>query len=402
MTAWLAFLKGKSEQKPVGRCIVTGEQTAIERNHPDIRGIRNGDATGNVLISFNTACDAYESFGNQKSAGLNAPVGEYATFAYSTILNRFLTDARHNFVVGDCTLVFWADSTETDKYSEAFRKVLRSNDTENSDISYVTELLSCVDFDLATDFYIMGVTPNSKRLAITLFMHDTFGNSVKKFEKYDTIFQIEKQFENQPSSISVDRIMYELNIHNDKTKSFMLNSLIKAILYSKPIPEMLFDTILRKVKADNDTNYYRLASLKAFLINNKKYTEVLTVSLNTETDNTAYVLGRLFAVLEKVQAEAQGDIKATIKKRYFATACSYPAQVFPSLMRLATHHIAKAKYGRYRNRLIEELHLKLNAEKPYPASLSLEDQGVFITGYYHQYNDFFKPKNENKIKVEEN
>lgn len=114
------------------------------------------------------------------------------------------------------------------------------------------------------------------------------------------------------------------------------------------------------------------------------------MSLNEQSTYPAYLLGRLFAVLEKVQKEAIGDANATIKDRYFTSACATPASVFPILLRLSQHHIAKADYGKASDNRIEAILNKLEMDKnPIPAHLTLDEQGVFILGYYHQRAAFY-------------
>ena len=111
------------------------------------------------------------------------------------------------------------------------------------------------------------------------------------------------------------------------------------------------------------------------------------MALNEQSINPAYLLGRLFSVLEKAQLDAAAPAKlnATIKDRYFTSACASPASVFPVLLRLAQHHISKAKYGYVSDRRIEEILNKLEIERnPIPSHLSLDEQGIFVLGYYHQ------------------
>ena len=116
------------------------------------------------------------------------------------------------------------------------------------------------------------------------------------------------------------------------------------------------------------------------------------MSLNESYTHPAYVLGRLFAVLEKAQREAIGqNINATIKDRYFTSACAAPATVFPTLLRLAHHWTAKAEYGGVSDRRIQEL-LEMLEAKPFPSRLSLDEQGVFVLGYYHQRAAFYPKK----------
>lgn len=118
------------------------------------------------------------------------------------------------------------------------------------------------------------------------------------------------------------------------------------------------------------------------------------MSLNEQSTHPAYLLGRLFAVLENAQTDALGNINATIKDRYFTAACASPATVFPVLLRLAQHHIAKGEHGRTNDRRIEDILGLIRMEQnPIPKHLSLDDQGVFVLGYYHQRAAFFVSKN---------
>lgn len=119
------------------------------------------------------------------------------------------------------------------------------------------------------------------------------------------------------------------------------------------------------------------------------------MSLNEKSTHPAYVLGRLFAVLEKAQKEAIGDMNASIKDRYFTSACASPASVFPVLLRLSQHHISKAEYGYAIDNRIEKILNLLDVEKnPIPSHLSLDEQGIFVLGYYHQRTDFYKSNAE--------
>jgi len=138
-------------------------------------------------------------------------------------------------------------------------------------------------------------------------------------------------------------------------------------------------------------NYVRAAAIKAYLLRKYRYQshnpfeEILTMALNEQSTIPAYLLGRLFAVLEQAQKEAIPEAKATIKDRYFTSACASPASVFPILLRLSQHHISKAEYGYAREHQIQNILNRLDVEQnPIPARLTLDEQGVFILGYYHQ------------------
>ena len=117
------------------------------------------------------------------------------------------------------------------------------------------------------------------------------------------------------------------------------------------------------------------------------------MALNEQSTIPAYALGRLFAVLEKVQQEAIGNVNASIKDRYFTSACASPASVFPVLLRLSQHHISKAEFGYASDRRIQDILGLLDVEtNPIPARLSLDEQGIFVLGYYHQRAAFYVSK----------
>ena len=111
--------------------------------------------------------------------------------------------------------------------------------------------------------------------------------------------------------------------------------------------------------------------LKAYLVRNIR--KEVSVSLDTSSTDIGYRLGRLFAVLEKVQQEAIPGANTTIRDRYFGSASATPAVVFPQLLRLAQHHIDKAEYGAVSDRRIEEI---LDTVQAFPKHLSLEEQGM--------------------------
>ena len=123
------------------------------------------------------------------------------------------------------------------------------------------------------------------------------------------------------------------------------------------------------------------------------------MSLDKENKNPAYLCGRLFAVLEKLQQDASGNnLNTTIKDSYFAAAASRPSIVFPKILKLAQNHLKKSNSAAYYNILIEEI--IDNLENEFPDMLTLANQGRFMIGYYQQYQSFFTKKTENNTEEE--
>ncbi len=417
----------------IGQCLVTGEIAPIARLHPNLKGIRGASAFGGSLVSFNEY--AYESFNKTKLQGLNSPVSEKATFAYTTALNYLLSSSNENkkFTIGDTTVVYWAES-EKKEYAKAFMglcepelvEVEASVEEESQPVrdkkaeKRIKKIADKVRRVQALDvsrlleglgenprFYILGLAPNAARISIRFFHSDPFDKIVEKIMKHYKDLEIVKEFDDQPTYLTIRHILDETiskKASDPQASPLMAGSVFRAILDNTPYPAALFNAIINRIRADQDDpkkfikkiNYARAAIIKAYLI--RKYRnqsqnqiqEVLVMSLNEQSTIPAYLLGRLFAVLEKVQQEAIGDVNASIKDRYFTSACASPKTVFPQLLRLSQHHINKAKYGYVSDRNIEKIMNSLDIENnPFPSHLTLDEQGIFVLGYYHQRTAFY-------------
>lgn len=261
-------------------------------------------------------------------------------------------------------------------------------------------------------FYVLGLAPNAARVSVRFFHSDPFDKIVEKIMKHYKDLEMVKEFDDQPTYLTIRHILNETiskKASDPEASPLMAGSVFRAILENALYPAALYNAVINRIRADQDDsqkgirkiNYARAAIIKAYLV--RKYRnqpqhpiqEVLVMSLNEQSTHPAYVLGRLFAVLEKVQQEAIGDVNASIKDRYFTSACASPASVFPILLRLSQHHISKAEYGYARDNRIEAILNLLDVEKnPIPSRLSLDEQGVFVLGYYHERKDLWTSKSK--------
>jgi CRISPR-associated protein Csd1 len=423
--AWMEYKNSSSESK-VQQCLITGELAPIAILHPTIKGLYKGQSMGNSLVSFNA--DAYESYNTskEKRRGLNSPISEYAAFAYGTALNALLADTSHKLILGETTIIFCAETTSP-IYQDIFslfldcsqlyvkdeeKKYVRSATAERM-VKTVLEKIAqgkkadveefyknAIDRDIR--FYVLGMSPNAARISVRFFLKDSFGNFVKKIKEHYEDMSIQKQFDTDMISVPVWKILGETlsKSSDDKSVSTYLSaSLMRAVLLGEDYPGSLYQTILLRIHAEQDINYYKASVIKACLLRkarksgNDIYKEVLTLSLNENSNNRAYLLGRLFAVLEKVQKDANPNVKSTIRDKYFSSASTTPASTFPTLLALAQHHISKSDYGNYFDKLIGEIMDKLEVDNdPFPKNLTLDEQGLFYLGFYHQRNLFFKGK----------
>lgn len=402
-----------SGDEGLGRCLVTGERTKIARLHPSVKGVAGAQSSGAALVSFNAP--AFESYGHElrdaTGQGLNAPVGELAAFKYTTVLNYMLADRTYTQRIADTTVVFWAEDAEP-LYQDFFSCGLFGEDSSavtTNDLEEVVKKLRTagevnfkgIPLKSSNRFYVLGIAPNAARLSIRFFCQDSFGAMLEHLREHQENLAICRPAYDTAAPLDLWNLLNETANQNARTKmppSPMAGAVFRSILMGYEYPVALFQNVLLRIRTELDINWRKAAILKAFLLRTKyndTYKEVLTVELNERSESTPYVLGRLFAVLEKLQMDANPGIKATIRDRYFASASTNPANVFPIVLRLSQHHVKKlpsegAKI--HYDRMIGELMGRI--QESLPTRLSLQDQGVFYLGYYHQRQAFFKGKKE--------
>jgi len=153
---------------------------------------------------------------------------------------------------------------------------------------------------------------------------------------------------------------------------------------------------IRRIRAERQVTRARAAILKAYINRFNRYNtpnaKEITMGLDPGNTNPGYLLGRLFAVLEKIQEEASPSINATIRDRFFGAASTSPVAVFSQLLKLKNHHLSKLDNpGRRVNfeKIIGEIIENMN---DFPAHLAMTEQGYFSIGYYHQRQDFYSSK----------
>ena len=401
--AWKEFLDSESSGRE-GICMVTGKKTEIARIHSTIKGVQGAQSSGAALVSFNGP--AFESYGKEQS--YNAPVGKYAAFAYTTALNYLLAQRDYVFRFGDTTVVFWAEDGE-EAYQEVFGWSLEPPKDNQEEIKNIFKNLRLqkainiegIELNKNQRFYILGLAPNAARLSVRFYYEDSFGNLLETMQKHYQRMELVKPSWEEREYLGTGAMLYETVNQKSKDKKTVPNlpgALLRAILSDSRYPENLYSSTLIRIRAEQGKiTWGRAAIIKAYLIKNHQLEKgEKFVGLNEETNDTAYVLGRLFAVLEAVQEEANPGVNATIRDRYFNSACATPGAVFPILMKLKNSHIRKIerqKIGKkvYLENLLTQLMGKI---EDFPKRLTLEEQGHFILGYYHQVQKRYEKKEE--------
>ena len=434
-----------------GQCLVSGKSELIAQFHYQINVDPKNKAP---LVSFNN--DAFCSYG--KKQGYNAPVGKTSAFKYATALNYLLRPKSKNRIrLGDTVIVFWAETTENcEDLVNGFinyypQQPINNEKSTDSDrvTDYDTEQLvedilkkvkagkllqeKVLEIDLdTTNFFILGLSSNKGRNIVQFWHQDTFGNFITQIARHHLDMEIGDR---GPKNISFYRLLLATlpkskgkkphskkpdnqesdfsESQNKKIPPLLEDSLIRAILTNRPYPVRMYTAILDRMKLprnddEKTPDHIQAGFIKAYLLRLSRAgltnlnEDLITVSLNDESTNVPYRLGRLFAVLEKAQKSANPKIERTIQDSYFSSASSTPGAVFPAILKLNQHHLSKIRsekpgLGVYYSKLIGEI---ISSIDKFPAFLSLEEQGMFMLGYYHQHN-FRKGEESDQIVKEE-
>lgn len=420
LVAWLTRIGSKPAKLDVSAFSLADGMACIpaKLHEPAIQGPfgSKGKSSGMKLVSFDK--DAFTSYG--KSQGANAPVSKADAFKYCTVLNSLLADPSRRTVIGDATVVWWSEAptevgedvvsaffTGRDAKTPPEAEEVVANERVRAALDRLTRGLSperLPDGDVR--FNVLGLAPNAARLSVRFWWTGPIADMLEHVRRHHEDLRLEPvppRELGRPFSIS--RIVRETaRVHSERSDMdtvppTLAGELARAVLSGGAYPQSLLETITRRVRADGRINHTRCAIVKACITRRRRtiagsagQPEEVPVSLNKEGP-VPYQLGRLFATLEKTQSDAIEGVGAGIRDRYFGSASATPASVFPRLIRLTQHHMGKLECGRRVNRekLIQEICMHIDA---FPRHLSLEGQGLFQIGYYHQREALFAKKNE--------
>jgi CRISPR-associated protein Csd1 len=414
-----ALRADQGQDKADNFCLVTGAPDEIERLHASIKGVWGAQSSGANIVSFNL--DAFNSYG--KVQGGNAPVGKRAAFRYTTALNLLLAkNSKQRIQVGDASTVFWAEKANmlesglVDIFGEA------PKDDPARGILAVESLYRAIQNGAfagdegKTRFYVLGLAPNAARIAIRFWHVSTVAELATHIRQhFDDLEIVHAAFEKP--YLSLFRLLVSTATQG-KAENIPPNlggDVMRCILAGTPYPQTLLQAVVCRVRAEQSkkdkqgksvphVTHPRAALLKACINRQIRYSnsheKELTVSLDQTNLNIGNRLGRLFAVLERVQEDAAGGLgklNATIRDRFYGAASSTPVTVFPNLVKLSNHHLSKIENKGVRVNREKLLGDVIDEVKDFPAHLALQDQGRFAIGYYHQRQDFYKKTKSTKL-----
>ena len=399
---------GSGDTAQAAMCLVTGQVGPIARLHPSIKGVLGALSAGASLVSFNL--DSCTSYG--KTQGANAPVSQAAAFAYGTALNGLLTPSgttadgravfRNRVALGETTVAFWADHAATEA---AMRAMLEGGEAPRGAAA-----------DPKSRVYVLGLSPNVARLSVRFWVEQSFADFTTHFQQHWQDLRLDPA----PSAAPLWRLLLELAAQrkSENIPPHLGGEVMRSILTGAPYPRALLAQTIMRIRADRDeedprtgrmlekVSDLRVALLKACLARMyrwKQIAEDVPMSLDRESTNSAYRLGRLFAVFERLQFAAVGQRQATLRDRFYGPASATPALVFSSLIRGARNHSksVRSRAGApladwYEDHIAE---IASGLEDNFPKTLALEEQGRFALGYYHQRDVFRRTKDEAPVQL---
>lgn len=420
MDAWESSHVSASADEPCirGQCSVTGKAAPLARLFPQVTDVAGAQSSGASLISFNR--DSFNSYG--RTQAYNASVSQRVAFGAGTALKMLLSDPERKIRLGATTFTFWSDRPSPDEDS-LFIRFFGGGDKNDTaeDSATVTRVRDAIkgiksghplraNFNPDVRYYVLGISPNAARLSVRFFETSTLGEVAERYGQY--LRDIDMV---DVSTTSIFQLIRQCAVQGkyENLPSTLVNPCMRAMLTGSRFPQSLLSTLLSRMRADHGSNNrwdmgQRASLIKACLVRNLQSTREseIDVALNRDNNCVGYLLGRLFAVMERAQSEALGTTNATIRDKYIGSASVTPARVMPTLMHGCQNHLSdlrKKKPGLnvILERELDEIVGRKLSDNPYPGTLSMEDQGEFFIGYYQERVDLWTSRKRDDVAPDE-
>jgi len=386
VSAWFSATRQQADAA-ASQCLVCGRMRPPVDKHPAIR-VPGGTTSGIALVSFNS--NAFESYGLDRNE--NAPVCRECADAYTTALNRLLS-ARYTNPAGetlptryvrltpDTTAVFWADAGE--EVVDLFHNLFDAPNEDSVKALFEAPWKGRDAAEPRGRFFCLAISGAQ-------------GRAVLRGVHTGTVEQVEENVRDYFSAMRVEGVgvlalfallrAAALQGKLDNLPPGVVGDMFLAIVSGRRFSRKLLDLAVERCRTERGVTRERAALVRACLSFKCGDREV-KVSLDKDDLRPGYRMGRLLSVLEQLQRSQRQ--KATIVERFYGAASARPATVFPGLIRLAQHHLAKSSGGGFFQGRLGEV---LDGVDGFPATLNLEQQGLFALGYYHQRQEFIRSR----------
>ncbi|MDO4806813.1 MAG: type I-C CRISPR-associated protein Cas8c/Csd1 [Coriobacteriales bacterium] len=418
MNAWDSSQREGGRSGRIGQCGITGETGKLARLFPQVTGIPGAQSSGASLVSFNQ--QSFESYGKKQS--YNASLSDSAAFGAGTALKYLFQDDRHRIRLGSMTVVFWADREapvedalmlELLGGAAAASEDARTRSQVEAALKSIRISRRLVTIDTSVRYFVLGVSPNAARLVARFFEVGTLGELAENYGWYLRDIDIVRDAGLARQNTSLLTLLRQTALlgKDENLPAPLVNPCFRAMLRGTRFPASLETALLSRMRADHGANNRwdmmdRASLMKACLVRKQRLASTqaadkeseVTVALNRNNENVGYLLGRLFAVMERAQQGAQGaNLNATIRDKYMGSAATTPARVYGNLLGLCQKHVGAMRRDAANGWLVRRVErefdeifgLLAGGERPIPATLGNDDQLMFYVGYYQERVDLW-------------
>lgn len=361
------------------QCIVCGqERPVLDRLQGKIKGIPGGQMSGTSIISANAG--AFESYGLE--ASLIAPTCADCGERFTKALNHLISDSQSHTRLGGAIFVYW---TRKEVGFDLYEPLDKPQPQQVQDL--ITNFLKGKPQPGVDDtaFYATTLSASGGRAVIRDWIDTTVGEAKANLARWFLRQQIVDAYGATASPLSLYGLAVATVRESKDLPTTTPRTLLRAALTGAPLPLGMLYQAVRRSRAEQDVTHARAALITLVLRSQSpEIQEDRMSALDPQNTAPAYLYGRLLAVLADVQEAAIG--KAMIIDRFYGTASSAPASVFGRLLRGAQPHLSKLERDRpgaeaALQQRLEEVMAGIDSFLPI---LTLEQQGLFALGFYHQ------------------
>ncbi len=369
---------------PLLPCIGCGQlRPALERHPLKIKGVPGGQILKD-LVSANAG--AFESYGLKASQ--IAPMCQSCAEAYGNALNALLADKSSSIWMKEGAYAFWTRKAST------FSVVKLITEPQDAQVqvkalieSYRRGTGAAVDLD-PNEFFAIGLGASGARLVVRDWIDTTVGDAQRRLGRYFALQEM-VEWDGAPGAVVP---LYRLtgatvrDPRKDEPPPIVSRSLLRLALAGVPLPMDLLYLAVRRNRAAQEVTRERAMLIKMVLGSHNEGEEATMADLDQANVHPAYLCGRLLAVLDRIQGLAIKNANAGIIDKFYGSASSAPASVFGTLMHGVQAHMGKLQRDMpgAHHRLEEQLEEIALPLKEFPKTLTLEEQGLFALGFYHQ------------------
>lgn len=351
------------------------------------------------MISANK--NAYESHGLKKSQiaptcfSCEQRYGKALEYLLLRHKNRKRSGGPHMFFINDLTYVYWLRDEQ--QLSKSLTAILSPTEQKSTQDMY--DLLNqtfrgvVVKRDV-NNFCLLTLSSNKGRLVVRDYIEDSAGKVKDRIKLF-----FDAQNIGQKHFYGIYTLASTMYVEpSNQMQKYAVQEWIEWLLYNRRLSGKILIPILRRIQATGSMYPQQGAAIKSWLVSQGKERK-WTVTIDLENKNKAYLTGRLFAILERIQERAT-NAEGTIAGKFFGSASTTPRSVMGLLIRNSQHHLNKLRNSPNTRAtaiyLEKELGLVLSHLDAFPQTLFLEQQAEFALGYYHQRQALFQPKNQKK------